>query len=126
SQALMSHASFASPRFWQAPLPQLVVNRQSNMATISPTTRAERIQIIDVLRGLAIFGILMVNIHYFAQPWSAPPPTAGAPFIDRAANWLVQMFFTTKFFNLFSFLFGLGMALQMQRAEVKGVRFVPL
>lgn len=96
------------------------------MTSIAPTTRTERIQIIDVLRGLAIFGILMVNIHYFAKPWAAPPPAADAPLIDRAADLIVQMFFTTKFFNLFSFLFGLGMALQMQRAEAKGVRFVPL
>lgn len=96
------------------------------MAAIHPTTRAERIQIIDVLRGLAIFGILMVNIHYFAKPWAAPPPAVDAPLVERVAEWVVQMFFTTKFFNLFSFLFGLGMALQMQRAEAKGVRFAPL
>lgn len=96
------------------------------MTTIQPTARSERIDVIDILRGLAIFGILIVNIHYFAHPWAAPALSADAGVMDHALHWVVQMFFTTKFFSLFSFLFGLGMALQMRRAEAKGVRFGPL
>lgn len=90
-----------------------------------PTAPSRRIQVIDALRGLAIFGILMVNMHYFAHPWQAPHLTATSTVWDEAVSWIVNAFFTTKFFNLFSFLFGLGMAIQMRRAEEKGIRFVP-
>jgi uncharacterized protein len=91
-----------------------------------PTAPSQRIQVIDILRGLAIFGILMVNMHFFAHPWLAPHITAESSTLDVVVNWIVNVFFTTKFFSLFSFLFGLGMAIQMHRAEEQGVAFVPL
>jgi uncharacterized protein len=51
-------------------------------------------------------------------PWTQP--------LDHAAHWFVSFFAQGKFFTLFSFLFGLGLAVQMQRAEAKGVAIVPL
>ncbi len=93
-----------------------------------PTQASERIDVIDILRGFAIFGILLVNMPFFAQPiyqeilhispWTNP--------IDRAADWFISFFAEAKFFTLFSMLFGLGLAIQMQRAEAKGVSLVPL
>jgi uncharacterized protein len=93
-----------------------------------PTAPGERVEIIDILRGFAIFGILLVNMIYFAHPiylevldtapWSSP--------IDHAARWLVTFFGEAKFFTLFSLLFGLGLAVQTQRAESKGISVVPL
>jgi hypothetical protein len=51
-------------------------------AKIAPTSPGERIEIVDVLRGFAIFGILAVNMLFFAnpfllmfaeqQPWPSP------------------------------------------------------
>lgn len=94
----------------------------------APVGGAERLLVIDVLRGFAIFGILTVNITLFSAPhyvwwmdhvwWTSPA--------DRAADWLIRIFGEGKFYTLFSFLFGLGMALQMRRVAGRGGRFALL
>ena len=91
-----------------------------------PVTKRERIQTLDVLRGFALLGILLVNMSYFANPVQyamIPHPDTNA--INRAAEWLVRFLAEGKFFSLFSFLFGLGFTIQMTRAEAKGTRFIP-
>jgi len=80
----------------------------------------ERIQVIDVLRGFALFGVLLINMRNFDvldQVW---------PGLDRLALWPVLILGDSKFWTLFSFLFGLGFALQMQRAERRGAHFLSL
>lgn len=96
------------------------------MQTLSPTTSKQRIPIVDILRGFALLGILMVNMHFFATPLQSLLVTPDMPLIDRVAGWIVSFGFQSKFFTLFSFLFGLGFFLQMSSAERKGVAFVPL
>jgi uncharacterized protein len=93
-----------------------------------PTQPHERVELIDILRGFALFGILLVNMMHFAWPiyreaiditlWTGP--------WDRAAEVLIAFLAEGKFFTLFSLLFGLGLAIQLERAEAKGVAFVPL
>lgn len=92
-----------------------------------PVAATERIETIDILRGFAIFGILLVNMAWFNSPvylyvtdtqwWTG---TA-----DRIAIWFIRFIAEGKFYSLFSFLFGLGLTLQMTRIESRGVRFVP-
>ena len=82
-----------------------------------PVLRQERIEAIDILRGVAILGILIVNMGLFSQPEGLP---AGAT--DR----LIYFFAQEKFKALFSFLFGLGLAVQLLRAEERGAQFLPL
>jgi uncharacterized protein len=70
-------------------------------ATLGPVQPRERIQLVDVLRGFALLGILQVN---FAN----------------TSEWLYQLvefFAEGSFYTTYSFLFGLGFALQMIRAE---------
>ena len=86
---------------------------------IGPVLRQERIEAIDVLRGVAILGILIVNMGLFSLPESSG---AVAGTTDR----LIYFFAQEKFKALFSFLFGLGLAVQLMRAEARGARFVPL
>jgi uncharacterized protein len=90
-------------------------------APVSPIQQSERIQILDVLRGFAIFGILAVNIFGFAtplyMPGYAPPP---APWYDALAKSLMIFFAEDKFYSIFSFLFGLGFSVQMTRLEARG------
>ncbi len=91
-----------------------------------PVARAERIQVIDVLRGFALLGILLVNMELFSNPvqqaifglkeWSG---------VDRLAVWGIRFLAEGKFYSLFSLLFGIGFALQIQRAETRGTTFVP-
>jgi uncharacterized protein len=95
----------------------------TSAAPKGPTTLAERIISVDVLRGLAILGILLMNISSFSgqagdlQTWAEP--------LDRAIFILTRLFIEAKFYSLFSLLFGWGMALQMARAEARGDAFIP-
>ncbi|APA71085.1 DUF418 domain-containing protein [Janthinobacterium sp. 1_2014MBL_MicDiv] len=93
----------------------------------APTTAPARIADVDALRGCALFGILVVNIGAFATPWFGlgltDPAFAGA--VDRATHFLVALLFETKFYLLFSFLFGYSFTLQMQAAARAGAPFAP-
>ena len=82
-----------------------------------PVLRQERIEAIDILRGVAILGILVVNMGLFSQPEGLAAGTT-----DR----LIYFFAQEKFKALFSFLFGLGLAVHMMRAEERGAQFLPL
>ncbi|RST55511.1 DUF418 domain-containing protein [Variovorax sp. MHTC-1] len=82
---------------------------------------------LDALRGFALLGILMVNITAFASAYfgiAAPDPAFARP-VDRAVRWLVAFLFETKFYLLFSFLFGYSFTLQMTAAERSGKAFEP-
>ncbi|MGE0045256.1 MAG: DUF418 domain-containing protein [Hyphomonadaceae bacterium] len=73
-------------------------------------SQADRIQSLDVLRGLAVLGILAVNAAYFAAPWQTGvnpslPPLAVTG--ETLWSWYaMHVFFEMKFITLFSMLFG--------------------
>ena len=94
---------------------------------IAPVQQAERIQIVDILRGFALFGILLVNMAIFSYPFQSLvfPADPAMPWYDWAATWLIHFLGEGKFYALFSLLFGLGMFLLMERIEARGRRFAP-
>ena len=82
-----------------------------------PTAPGERLIALDAVRGLALFGILMVNATLFFWPSYAlglgePQPDG---LLDQAAAWIMRFGFEGKFFTLFSLLFGIGVAMQLDR-----------
>ncbi len=86
-----------------------------------------RLQNVDALRGFALLGILVVNVWAFADPYYASTetnPTFDSG-LDHAIRFLVSLLFETKFYLLFSFLFGYSFTLQMAAAERAGTGFVP-
>jgi len=87
-----------------------------------PTGLNERIEILDILRGFAILGILVVNFegYGFSTFFGAGITDRWPGFGDHFAESLIVFFATGKFNIIFTFLFGLGFALQMQRAEKQG------
>ncbi len=96
--------------------------------SIRPTQPTERIQLLDVLRGFALFGILLVNMDYFIHPFQTilmplPETVAG---IDRAVAWFVKFFAEGKFYSIFAFLFGYGFTMMMMRAENHQTKFLPI
>jgi uncharacterized protein len=98
---------------------------------IRPVEKAERVQLLDVLRGFAIFGILLANMlvfsgYMFAEMASADLSGYWGAAADGALLFLIHVLVDGKFYSLFSFLFGVGFAVQMLRAQEKGVPFVPL
>jgi uncharacterized protein len=88
---------------------------------ISPISLSERIEILDVLRGLAVCGILIGNMQWFSGYGLMPPSVARhSPFADQITHFLVWVLVEGKFYSIFSFLFGFGFALQIARAEERG------
>ena len=88
-----------------------------------PVRQPQRIASLDVLRGFALFGILVVNIQAFAMVSAAyMNPTAFGDFhgANRLVWLLAHTFFEQKFITLFSMLFGAGMVLMTTRAESSG------
>lgn len=83
----------------------------------------ERLALIDALRGFALAGVLLVNLggfslYYFMDDAQrAALPSAG---FDAWAGMAVQIFVQDKAITLFSLVFGLGMAMQVERAEAQG------
>lgn len=82
-----------------------------------------RIDILDSLRGFALLGILAVNLPWFAHSVYREPSLDRAG--DAAAAWLVAFAGQAKFFVLFSFLFGYGLAVQIERAAARGEQLGP-
>lgn len=95
--------------------------------TASARLAPPRIEHIDALRGLALFGILVVNLGVFASPYYGlglpDPGYDGLP--DRAVRLLVAGLFEMKFYLLFSFLFGYSFSLQLDSARRADKAFVP-
>lgn len=93
-----------------------------------PVPPTERIAVVDVLRGFALLGILLVNIQFYLTPSSKM--FSNIPFwkepIHVWAEFLISLFVEMKFYTLFSFLFGFGIATQMLRAEARGRPFLGL
>jgi uncharacterized protein len=86
-----------------------------------PVAQSDRIVEVDILRGVALFGVLAMNFVGFAGPYVfateaelAALPTAG---IDRAVNFLVEWLIGDKANTMFATLFGLGFYIQLQRGE---------
>jgi uncharacterized protein len=93
---------------------------------VGPVSLSERIVFIDVLRGMALFGILAANMRAFFAPLDCYD-NIGVLFHGRAdvlAQIFIESFIQGKFITIFSFLFGMGFAIQMSRAEERGVRFL--
>ena len=91
-----------------------------------PVDLSERIVFIDVLRGMALFGILAANMRAFFAPLDCYG-NIGVLYHGRAdvlAQIFIDGFIQGKFISIFSFLFGMGFAIQMSRAEARGARFM--
>src|ERR1051326_7779459 len=86
---------------------------------MTPEPAEERIEAIDAIRGIALFGVLIVNLvtefrisifQQFLSPASA----------DSAVELALYFVFEQKAFSLFSLLFGIGLAIQYERLCVLG------
>jgi uncharacterized protein len=92
--------------------------------SMTPVRPRERITVVDILRGFSILGILLVNmLSYAGYQYRVSYDEMSA--INRAASLFIKFVAQAKFYTLFSFLFGWGMAIQMERAAQRGARFVP-
>ncbi len=93
--------------------------------TLQPVAVQERIQTIDIIRGFALFGILIINFSN-DLPWPDAPSDGWNSIKDQIVFWPVELFMLHKFVAIFGFLFGLGFSIQMLRAEASGRPFVAI
>lgn len=107
-------------------LPPVIVAAPATPLT--PVAAADRLPTLDVLRGVALFGILTVNMAGFGWPQNLilPGQRLGESGWDAAADWFVHALAEGKFYPLFAFLFGVGAAIQLERAEKAGADFSSL
>lgn len=92
----------------------------------SPVNAGERITAIDTLRGVAVLGILVMNIYAFAMPfvaYSNPLMLGGTEWYNLGTWFVTHIFFDQKFMTIFSLLFGAGIVLMTERAEQRGGEF---
>ena len=89
----------------------------------APVAGAERIALLDVLRGFALYGVLLANlVPWFTGRYFFPRTEVMArmTWADHGAIYLISVLVDGKFQTLFSFLFGVGFAVQLGRAEARG------
>jgi len=86
-----------------------------------PISLTERIEVVDVLRGVAVCGILIGNMQWNSGNGLMPPAIEQlTPLYDRVTHYMVHVLVEGKFYSIFSFLFGFGFALQIARASERG------
>ena len=110
-------------------------NMTTNMTTINdtnssrmmhPTLSTERYEVLDVLRGFALIGVMIANMAYHSGYWFLSPETQeslGLHGEGQSLLWVIHLVTEGKFYSIFSLLFGIGFGLQMQRAMAKDQPF---
>jgi uncharacterized protein len=99
--------------------------KSASTGPAEPVRESDRIVAIDVLRGYALLGILVVNIQAFSMPDATifnPTAYGDLTGLNRWVWLLTHIVVEQKFMTIFSMLFGAGILLMTQRVEEKGVR----
>ena len=94
---------------------------ESSSGILAPVRGKARIDVLDILRGLAILGIFYINVPYMAAPvwqFSADIRSLGWSAADQNAWALINMFLAGTQRCLLEFLFGAGMMVMARKAMV--------
>lgn len=95
----------------------------------APVGARERVHELDTLRGVAVLGILAMNLPDFAlsrYAYFTPPVDGGFEGVNYAVWLFNHLVFDLKMMGLFSLLFGAGIVLFAQRREATGGRAAEL
>ena len=96
---------------------------RSQTVDSGPVRESGRITSLDLIRGVAVLGILLMNAVNF-KLGSAPHFNLSAGGSETWLDWAVgifgEIFIDQKFMGLFSLLFGAGMILFIDRASERG------
>lgn len=95
---------------------------------LAPIPAHERLLALDALRGLALLGIFLSNAELFTRPLAEVSDGIDAQLrgLDQAASAFVYVLIRSKFWTLFSLLFGMSFAVMFERARRAGRDFRPL
>ena len=89
---------------------------------VAPIASGQRILSLDILRGFAICGILMINIQSFAMPGAAYLNPMAYGDMSGVNGWVWKLSYIlgdSKFMAIFSMLYGAGIVLVTQKAEAR-------
>jgi uncharacterized protein len=93
----------------------------SHAATAAPVSETNRIKLIDALRGVALLGILLMNIPYFSMPDYFSESFRNNPStINFWVNALISVIFEGKMRAMFGMVFGAGILLFVMKKEATG------
>ncbi len=101
----------------------MIVPEDEPRPASEPVVGADRVASVDVLRGVALLGILAMNIVGFAWPfpvYDSPTLAPGYSWEDLALWMFTYIVFDTKMMTIFSMLFGAGLVLMSDRADARG------
>ncbi|OWZ84428.1 DUF418 domain-containing protein [Natranaerobius trueperi] len=95
---------------------------------VFPTEPKKRVEVVDIIRGFALFGVLLVNMTLFKSTLFYLEKTPGEYVgeLNILFAWIIELFAEGKFYPIFSFLFGLGFYFFTTRAKKKGLNVVSL
>ena len=91
----------------------------------APVSAGERIASLDLIRGVAVLGILLMNVVYFnlgEEAYFNLSAAGSATWLDWAVGVFGEVFIDQKFMGMFSLLFGAGIILFIDRASARGAR----
>jgi uncharacterized protein len=99
------------------------------MSNIAPINPNQRIEILDVLRGFALLGIIFNNILYFSgysfMPFDELRQLTNFQ-LDEKIYYFLDIVITSKFYTLFSILFAVGFFLQFNRNKNSNIDFLKI
>ena len=98
-------------------------------APSGPVSDSDRITSLDLIRGIAVLGILLMNAVSFKfgqVPYWNISAGGSETWLDWAVGIFGEIFVDQKFMGLFSLLFGAGVMLFIERAAARGSRAVLL
>ncbi|MEO8160550.1 MAG: DUF418 domain-containing protein [Arenimonas sp.] len=86
---------------------------------LAPIGAAERIHALDIIRGLALIGIFLMNVEWFTRPLAefGTGVDVNQHGLSYLASWFIYTFVQGKFWTMFSLLFGMGFAVMLTRAQ---------
>jgi uncharacterized protein len=87
-------------------------------ASAAPVDPTERIATVDILRGLALFFMILVHFHQFMRIESTG--------LEDLIGWVVWVGIEAKAWGTFAFLFGVGFAVLLRRLDARDVAVGPL
>ena len=97
------------------------------MSTITPISKQSRIEVLDIIRGFAILGIVIANIHSWSgYKYISFDVLSTLPYYEYndTLRYFFNMFIDTKFYTLFSMLFGVGFYLQFHKFRADQAPFM--
>jgi uncharacterized protein len=95
-----------------------VIAPSTAVGVTAPAPASERIALLDILRGLALFGMILVHFH---QDMRLP-----ATGLEDLVGWGVYVLVEQKAWGTFAFLFGVGFAVLLRRLDARGIVVAPI